>query len=57
MMIIVDVGTSHKYGAYLTDKLDSTTINAFKTFCSQAETATSKNLCQIHTDGAFDTVA
>ena len=45
MMIIVDAGTSHKYGAYLTDKSDSTMINAFKTFCSQAETMTGKKLC------------
>ena len=57
MMIVVDAGTSHKYGAYLADKLDSTTINTFKTFCSQAETMTSKKLCRIYMDRDFDTVA
>ena len=57
MMIIVDAGTLHKYGAYLADKFDSTTINTFETFCSQAETMTSKKLHQICMDGAFDTVA
>ena len=32
MMIIMDAEMSHKYEAYLADKLNSTTINAFKTF-------------------------
>ena len=57
MMIIVDAGTSHKYGAYLTNKSDSTILNAFETFRSQAETMTGKKLCRIRLDGAFDTFA
>ena len=32
LMIIVDAGTSYKYGAYLSDKSDSTTLTALDTF-------------------------
>ena len=32
MMIIVNAGTSYKYGVYLPDKSDTTTISAFETF-------------------------
>src|SRR5271168_4148777 len=44
MMIIVDAGTSHKYGVYLSDKSDSTTIGTFDTFRIQAETLTGKKI-------------
>ena len=40
MMIIVDGGTSYKYGIYLPDKSDETTIAAFNVFHRKAETAT-----------------
>ena len=32
LMIIVDAGTSYKYGAYLHDKSDATTLAAFEIF-------------------------
>jgi hypothetical protein len=38
LMVIVDAGSSYKHGAYLPDKSDHTTLEAFETFCSQAET-------------------
>ena len=40
MMVIVDGGTSYKYGVYLPDKSDETTIPAFDAFCTRAKTAT-----------------
>ena len=45
MMIIVDTGTSYKYGVYLSDKSDRTTLAAFKTFCVNAKMVTRKKLC------------
>jgi hypothetical protein len=45
LMIIVDAGTSHKHGAYLADKSDSSTLEAFDIFCSQAETTTGRKIC------------
>ena len=59
LMIIVDAGTSYKYGAYLSDKLDSTTVAAFDIFRVNAEVATGGRLkvLRIRTDGAFDTIA
>ena len=39
-MPIVDAGTSFKYGAYLADKSDSSTIAAFDAFRAQAESLT-----------------
>ena len=57
LMVIVDAGTSYKYGAYLPDKLDSTTIAAFETFCTTAESITGRKLSRLRTDGAFDTSA
>lgn len=44
LMIIVDVGTSYKYGAYLADKSDSTTLAAFHIFRTQAEVATGRKI-------------
>ena len=44
LMSIVDAGTSYKQGAYLEDKLDSTTIAAFEGFCVQAEMATGRKI-------------
>lgn len=45
LMIIVDAGTSYKYGVYLADKSDSTTLAAFDIFHAQSETATSCKVC------------
>ena len=56
-MAIVNAGTSYRQGAYLEDKLDSMTIAAFEGFCVQAETAMGRKICQLHTDGSFDTLA
>ena len=57
LMIIVDAGTSYKYGAYLVDKSDTTTLAAFNIFHRQAETATGHKICQICCDGTFGTMA
>ena len=55
LMIIVDAGTSYKYGAYLADKADATTLAAFEIFHTQAEILTGRKLQRLRTDGAFDT--
>jgi hypothetical protein len=47
MMIIVDGGTSYKYGIYLPDKSDETTIPAFDAFRTKAETATGRKICRM----------
>src|SRR5271155_5259163 len=57
MMLIVDAGTSYKYGAYLRDKSDSTTLDTFDTFCIQAETLTGRKIRRLRTDRAFDSTA
>ena len=44
LMAVVNAGTSHKYGAYLRDQSDTTTIEAFDTFQTQAETITGKKI-------------
>ena len=41
LMIIIDAGTSYKYGAYLPDKMDATTLEAFETFHAKSEALTS----------------
>ena len=53
-MIIVDAGTSHKYGAYLRDKSDITTMASFETFHTIAETLTGKKIRRLCTDRAFN---
>ena len=50
LMIIIDGGTSYKYGVYLSDKSDATTIPAFKVFRAKAETITGRKICRIRTD-------
>ena len=57
MMMIVDAGTSYKSGAYLPDKLDSTTIPTFDAFRTTAETSTGRKLRRVRTDGAYDLAA
>ena len=44
LMIIVNVGTSFEYGAYILDKSDPTTLETFKIFHKQIETATGKKI-------------
>jgi hypothetical protein len=56
-MIIVDAGTSYKYGIYLGDKSHPTTIESFYTFCIHAETITGRKVCRLHTDQAFNSNA
>ena len=57
MMIIVDAGTSYKYGAYLSDKSDRTTLATFESFRVTAETTTGKKVCRIRTDRAYESAA
>jgi Reverse transcriptase (RNA-dependent DNA polymerase)/GAG-pre-integrase domain/gag-polypeptide of LTR copia-type len=56
-MVIVDAGTSCKFGAYLPDKSDASTIEAFDEFRTKAETMTGRKIRRIRTDGAFDSAA
>jgi transposase InsO family protein len=57
LMIIVDAGTSYKYGAYLSDKSDATTLAAFEVFRAKAETTTGHKLRCLQTDRAFESTA
>lgn len=54
MMIIVDAGTSYKYGAYLSDKLDHTILATFEIFHAKAEMMTGKKICRLRTDRAYE---
>ena len=56
-MVIVDAGTSYKYGAYLATKSDATTIEAFDIFRVRAETMTGRRIRRLKTDGAFGSAA
>jgi len=57
LMITIDAGTSFKHGAYLPDKLDSTTLAAFEVFRAKSEALTGRKTRRLRTDGAFDTAA
>ena len=57
LMIIIDAGTSYKYGAYLSDKSDSTTLDAFSVFQTKAETMTGRRIQRLRSDGAFSSAA
>ena len=57
LMIIVDAATSYKYGAFLSDKADSSTITAFEAFRNNVETLTGKKIRRLRTDGAYDSSA
>lgn len=50
LMIIVDAGTSYKYGTYLADKSDSTTVASFEVFRTKAETMTGRKIHRLRTD-------
>ena len=56
-MPIVDGGSSYKYGAYLSDKSDSSTIAAFELFRVAAESLSGRKVRRVRTDRAFDTSA
>lgn len=55
-MIIVDAGSSYKYGAFLTDKSDSTVLEAFRIFRNRAETLTGWKIRRLWS-GAFSSRA
>src|ERR1700678_1564843 len=57
LMIIVDGGTSYKYGAYLADKSDTTTMSAFDSFRITAEMLTRRKIRRMWTDRAFESTA
>ena len=57
LMIIVDAGTSYKYGTYLSDKTDVTTLEAFEVFRAKSESLTGRKVRRLRSDGAFDTSA
>ena len=54
LMIIVDAGTAYKHGAFLADKSDTVTLEAFETFLTKAETTTNRKVQRLRTDGAFN---
>jgi hypothetical protein len=56
-MPIVDGGTSYKYGAYLADKSDLSTIAAFDTFRTRGESMTGRKIRRLRTDRAYDSAA
>ena len=57
LIIIVDAGSSFKYGVYLSDKSDVTMVSTFEIFHAKAETATGKKIRRIRTDRAFESSA
>ena len=58
LMIIVDAGTSYKYGAYLTDKSDATTLAAFEDFRITVEALTDgRKIRHVRSNGAFGSPA
>ena len=56
-MPILDGGTSFKYGAYLSDKSDSSTIPAFNAFRIEAESMSGHKIRRLRTDHAYDSAA
>lgn len=56
-MPIIDAGSSYKHGAYLRDKSDSSTIDAFDTFRAKAEALTGKKIRRLRTDRAYESAA
>ena len=56
-MPVVDGGSSYKYGAYLSDKSDSSTITAFDEFRVHAESLSGHKVRRIRTDRAYETSA
>jgi len=56
-MPIVDSGSAYKYGAFLSDKSDSSTIAAFDVFRVDAESQSGRKIRRVRTDRAYDTSA
>jgi hypothetical protein len=57
LMIVIDAGTSYKYGAYLPDKSDATTIPTFDIFRASAEVTTGRKVRRLRTDRAYESTA
>jgi hypothetical protein len=57
LMIIVDAGTSTKYGAYLQDKSDTSTLSSIDSFRTMAEALTGRRIRRLRTDRAFESTA
>jgi Reverse transcriptase (RNA-dependent DNA polymerase)/GAG-pre-integrase domain/Integrase core domain len=57
LMIMIDAGTSCKYGAFLADKSDTTTLATFEVYRTQVEAETGRKIRRLRSDGAFDTTA
>ena len=57
LMIILDAGTSWKWGGFLSDKSDTVTLAAFDDFRTKAETTTGRKVRRVRTDGAFGSAA
>jgi hypothetical protein len=53
-MPVVDGGTSYKFGTYLSDKSDASTITAFNTFRVEAESLSGHKIRRLRTDRAYD---
>ncbi len=56
-MPVVDGGSSFKYGAYLSDKSDASTIAAFDMFRVEAESLSGRKIRRLRTDRAYDSSA
>ena len=54
LMIIIDAGTSFKYGTYLSDKSDATVLSSFEVFRARAKTLTGKKICRLRTDHVYE---
>ena len=56
-MPVVNGGSLYKFGAYLSDKSDSSTIAAFDTFRVEAESLLGRKIRRLRTDRAYETLA
>ena len=56
-MPIVDGGSSYKFGAYLSNKSDSSTIATFNNFRVEAESLSGRKVCRLCTDRAYESSA
>ena len=56
-MVIIEAGTSYKYGVYLSDKSDPTTLATFEIFCAKVENLTRRRIWCLQTDRAYESLA
>ncbi len=56
-MPVVDGGTSYKFGAYLSDKSDVSTIAAFDAFRIEAESLSGRKIRRLRTDCTYDSLS